>query len=225
MYRPDPKPWLKPTIYYGRRYIPGYVKVVTLQDRASGRNVVEFNTYDVANTDRKRAIYSALPKITNMFLFEYASGNVLDKHTPVNLIPLSGATLEIWGYNFSELPITRPHLNTLSVWVSGTIGVFNDDLYETVDKYNIIPVLSGKNPEFRGITVPYKLLPVPDRTKSVNPTGRWPGATAVHYTRKNKLKLQLPAILIDDGCIDIIVGNAAGYTTLNTLTNDYICAS
>jgi hypothetical protein len=220
MYEPDPKPWLKPVIYYGRRYIPGYVKVVTLQDRASGKNVVEFNTYDVAQSDRRRAIYSALPKITNMFLYEAGSGNALVKNTLNNLLPLSGVTLEVWGYNFAELPIARQSLNMLMVWVSGSTGVFSDDQYTDVDRYSLIPVLSSRNPTFRGIPVSYTLVPVIDRSKSV--TAESP--RSIFYTLKNKLKLVLPDISNDEGCIDIIVGNAAGYTTLNTLTNDYICA-
>ena len=221
MNEPDPKPWLKPSVYYGRRYIPGYVKVVTLQDRSSGKNVVEFNTYDVANVDRKRAVYSALPKITNMFLYEYASGNALVKESVTNLLPLSGVTLEIWGYNFSELPVARKQFNMLSVWVSGSNGVFDNTLYDSVDKYTTIPVLSARNPVFRGIPVGFTLIPVIDKTKSVTRVR----PAALFYTTKNKLKIILPDIKTTSGCIDIIVGNAAGYTTLNTLTNDYICAS
>ena len=221
MYKPDPKPWLKPSIYYGRRYIPGYVKVVTLQDRSSGKNVVEFNTYDVASADRKRSVYSALPKITNMFLFESGSGNALVKDSINNLIPLSGVTLEIWGYNFAELPIARAQLNMLSVWVSGSADVFDDDIYHEVNHYTNIPVLSSRNPAFKGIPVDYTLIPTLDKTRSVTRVHR---PSARFYTSKNKLKIQLPDIHNNNGCIDIIVGNAAGYTTLNTLTNDYICA-
>jgi len=222
MYRPDPKPWLKPSIYYGRRYIPGYVKVVTLQDRSSGKNIVEFNTYDVSEVDRKRSIYSALPKITNMFLFEAGAGNALVKSTISNLLPLSGVTLEIWGYNFAELPVARPEINMLSVWVSGSSDVFNDEMYNDVDYYTNIPVLSGRNPRFRGIPVEYTLIPTIDKAKSVTRVHR---PSSHFYTKKNKLKLKLPDIHNNTGCVDIIVGNAAGYTTLNTLTNDYICAS
>lgn len=221
MYTPDPKPWLKPSIIYGRRYIPGYVKVVTLQDRSTGKNVVEFNTYDVADVNRKRSVYSALPKITNMFLYESGQGNLLVKDSIDTLIPLSGVQLEIWGYNFAELPIARQHLNTLFVWVSGSSGVFDDELYETVDRYSNISSLSARNPTFRGVPIDYILIPVVDKQRSI--TASVP--RTIHYTRKNKLKIRLPDIETSNGCIDIIVANAAGYTTLKTLTNDYICSS
>jgi hypothetical protein len=220
MYTSDPKPWLKPTVYYGRRYIPGYVKVVTLQDRTTGKNIVEFNTYDIAYSDRKRAVYSALPKITNMFLHEYGQGNLLVKGMTDNLLPLSGVTLEVWGYNFSGLPIANPHLNSMSVWVSASSGVFVETDYHVVDRYSNIASLSARNPTFRGVPVSYELIPVIDRSKSTTATT----PKTIIYTRKNKLKLKLPGINNNSGCIDIIVANAAGYTTLNTLTNDYICS-
>jgi hypothetical protein len=220
VFKPDPKPWLKPAVYYAKRYIPGYTRSITLQDRASGKNVVEFNTYDVANDNRKRSIYSALPKITNMFLYESGYGNALTSLDVSDLLPLSACQIEVWGYNFAELPIARPHLNTLLVYVSGSTGVFASDDYIEVERYSTIAMLSASNPTFRGIPVNYELIPVIDKTKSTTSTI----PKTVYYTRKNKLKLTLPNINRGDGCIDIIVASAAGYTTLQTLTNDYICS-
>jgi len=220
VFKPDPKPWLKPIVYYAKRYIPGYSRAVTLQDRSTGKNVVEFNTYDVANINRKRSIYSALPKITNMFLYESGSGNALTELAVTDLLPLSACQLEVWGYNFAELPIARQHLNTLLVYVSGTAGVFASEDYVKIDRYSSIDMLSASNPTFNGIPVDYELIPVIDKFKSILSTV----PKTLHYTRKNKLKLILPDIHTPSGCIDIIVANAAGYTTLQTLTNDYICS-
>lgn len=215
----DPFPWRRPAIYYGRRYIPGFTAERTLRDVATGKNIVHFNTYDVGQANRIRTVFSATPKITNMYLYEAAPGNTITPEIIKGLLPLSGIRLEIWGYNFAELPVTRVYLNTLHVYVSATDGVFNNDDYTIVDTYSEIKSLSAKNPVFRAIELPYELIPVIDKRRSI--TQKNP--RTLYYTRKNKLRLNLPDINVNEGCIDIILANAAGYTTLNTLTNELLC--
>lgn len=215
----DPAPWRRPAIYYGRRYIPGYTSERTLLDVSTGKNVVHFNTYDVSESNRSRSVFSATPKITNLYLYEASSGNIPTQDSITGLIPMSGIQLEVWGYNFGDLPIARAYLNTLYVYVSGSEGVFDSREYVTVDRYTTMPTLSARNPAFRGIPVDFKLIPVLDRRKSI--TQKNP--RTLYYTRRNKLQFNLPGIHANEGCVDIIVANAAGYTTLNTLTNELIC--
>lgn len=215
----DPYPWRRPAIYYGRRYIPGFTAERTLRDVSTGKNVVHFNTYDVGQANRIRTVFSATPKITNMYLYEAAPGNTIIPETIQGLLPLSGVRLEIWGYNFAELPITRIYLNTLHVYVSATEGVFDEQKYITVDTFSNVKSLSAKNPGFRGIELGYELIPVIDKRRSI--TQKNP--KTLYYTRKNKLRFNLPDIHTNEGCIDIILANAAGYTTLNTLTNELLC--
>lgn len=215
----DPYPWRRPAIYYGRRYIPGFTAERTLLDEATGKNVVFFDTYDVSEVNRIRSVYSATPKITNMFMFEYGSGNTLTPDIVDGLLPLSNIQLEIWGYNFAELPHSRIYLNTLHVYVSATPGVFDDNLYKEYNLYNHTESLETKNPPFSGIEISYELIPVLDRARSI--TQKSP--RTLNYTRRNKLKFKLPEIHVDEGCVDIILANAAGYSKLNTLTNDLIC--
>mgnify|MGYP003679455087 FL=1 len=227
----DPAPWRRPWIFYGRRYIPGHTIERSLLDEGTGKNVVEFNTYDMADTNRTRSVYSALPKITNMFLYEYPGGDIMGGYHSEGLIPLSGVQLEVWGYNFAGLPAAgdmsppraldrkRRGLNTMHLYVSATPGVFRDDDYTIVDRYTTIDLLSAKNPTFKGIKLRYELVPVIDRSKSVTQSN----PKTIFYTQKNKLRFRLPAIYENEGCIDIIVANAAGYTTLNTLTNELVC--
>ena len=215
----DPYPWRRPAIYYGRRYIPGFTAERTLLDVATGKNIVHFNTYDVSEVNRVRSVFSATPKITNLYLYEASSSNLLTSSTIKGLLPLSGIQLEIWGYNLGELPRARAYLNTLNVYVSGSPGVFKDKEYILVDVYSNIASLSAKNPTFRGIPVSHKSLPVLDKKRSI--TQKNP--RTLYYTYKNKIQINLPEIYLNEGCIDIIVSNAAGYTTLNTLTNELIC--
>lgn len=215
----DPYPWRRPAVYYGRRYIPGFTAERTLLDVATGKNVVYFDTYDVAQVDRIRSVYSATPKITNMFLFESGQDNTLLASDLKSLLPLSGIQLEVWGYNFAELPINRIYLNTLHVYVSASTGVFDESSYVTVNTYAHTESLSTRNPEFRGIELSYELIPVIDKSRSI--TQKSP--RTLHYTHRNKLKFKLPEIHKSEGCIDIIFANAAGYTTLNTLTNELLC--
>lgn len=217
----DNKPWLRSAIFYARRYIPGYITTTSLNNNIIGRNVVKFNTYDQSGPGRVRSVYSALPKITNMFLFEATQGNSIGKDSlkTKGLKPLSGVQLEIWGYNFSEIPINRPTLNAMSVYVSGSPGVFDESEYVDVNRYTLHENLSAANPDFRGIPISHTKIPVLDRTRSV--TSSIP--STLNFTTKNKFRMTLPSIYNNRGCIDIIVANAAGYSTLNTLTKDYIC--
>lgn len=217
----DPTPWRRPWIFYGRRYIPGHTVERSLLDESTGKNVVEFNTYDMADSNRTRTVYSALPKITNMFLYSHPGGDIIGGYQPAGLLPLSGVQLEVWGYNFAGLPINRRHLNTMSLYVSATEGVFDSSEYVVVDQYSLIDTLSSRNPLFSGIKLPYELIPVLDRSRSITQSN----PRTLFYTKKNKLKFNLPGILVNEGCIDIIVTNAAGYTTLNTLTNELVCGT
>jgi hypothetical protein len=227
----DPTPWRRSWIFYGRRYIPGHTIERSLLDEATGKNVVEFNTYDMADSNRVRSVYSALPKITNMFLYEYPGGDIMGGYHNEGLLPLSGVQLEIWGYNFAGLPASsdispprssdrdRRHTNTMHLYVSATPGVFSDGDYTVIDRYTTIDLLSAKNPTFKGIEVEYESIPVVDKSKSKTQTN----PKTIFYTKKNKLRFRLPYIYENEGCIDIIVANAAGYTTLNTLTNELVC--
>jgi len=226
----DPTPWRRSWIFYGRRYIPGHTVERSLMDHSTGKNVVEFNTYDMAESNRVRSVYSVLPKITNMFLYRYPGGQLLGGYQQTGLKPLSGVQLEIWGYNFAGLPIRdrqypgspQPKLdrNTMHMYVSATSGVFDESKYNTISRYSLIDVLSAKHPPFRGIPIEYELIPVLDKSKSITQSN----PKTIFFTRKNKLKFRLPAIYENEGCIDIIVSNAAGYTTLNTLTNELVCS-
>lgn len=215
----DKKPWLKPVVYYARRYIPGYIPDITLNNNSAGKNVVTFNTYDHAGPNRTRSVYSALPKVTNIYQFKEGSSNLISKGSLRNLTPLSGATLEVWGYNFAEIPFSKPHINVMSIYVSGSPGVFNNNEYVTVDRFVMFENLSARNPVFEGIPVDYELIPTVDKSRSIIASI----VPTMYYTRKNKLKMKLPDILSDTGCIDIIVMNAAGYSTLSTLAKDYVC--
>ena len=213
----DPAPWRRHSVFYGRRYIPGYVTFRTIES-GQGEAVVRFNTYNVAGEGRSQTIYSVLPQITTVFLHSSVGGNIVHETTKIrDLTSLSNTQLELWGYNFAELPIAREHTNTLHVYVSGNSGVFDSSMYKRV---TLNTSLTSKFPPFDAIEVDHTRIPVIDKTKSVTRVS----PQSIVYTYKNKLKFRLPYIFEQHGCVDVIVANAVGYTTLRTLTNDLVCA-